>query len=113
MNIKDLLYQNLDILLKKQSEQPTPLTMQKAIEIGAYVAAGVLRSRHKHKKSILAEEIDGVYKIVGSFYAESFPSFSKENFDMLKTTSLELLQKPTFDQDLEVFIQSILEAKDS
>lgn len=113
MNIKDLIYQNLDILLKKQSEQKGSLTMQRAIEIGAYVAAGVLRSRHKHNKAILPEEIDGVYKIVGSFYAESFKAFSQDNFDLLKKTSLDLMQKPTFDQDLDVFVQSILDIKEA
>lgn len=111
MNIKDLIYQNLDILLKKQSKVPGSLTMERAIEIGAYVAAGVLRSRHKDQKTILPEEIDGVYKIVGSFYAESFKSFSQDNFDLLKSTSLELMQKPSFDQDLNMFVQSILESE--
>lgn len=109
MNIKDLIYQNLDILLKKQSEKPDGLNMQLAIEIGAYVAAGVLRSRYKQEKSILPEEIEGVYKIVGSFFAENFKSFSKEDYEGLKENSLEMMQDPSFDQNLDVFIKSIIE----
>lgn len=110
MTIQDLIHQNLDILLKKQSEKPEGLHMKQAIKIGAYVAAGVLRSRYKEEKKILPEEIEGVYGIVGNFYADSFKSFSQEDFDNLKTNSLGLLQMPTFDDDLNSFINSIVEA---
>jgi len=111
MTIQDLIYQNLDILITKQSEKPEGLTLQKSIDIGAYVAAGVLRSRHKDKGEVLPEEIEGVYGIVGEFYKKSFDSFTQENFDLLKKTSLEMMQKPTFDQDLDSFIESIMETK--
>lgn len=112
MTIQNLIYQNLDILIKKQSEKTEGLTLQKAIEIGAYVAAGVLRSRHKDKGEVLPEEIEGVYGIVGKFFQESFDTFTQENFDLLKKTSLDLMQKPTFDQDLDTFIESIMESKE-
>lgn len=113
MNIQDLINQNLDILIKKQSEKPESLTMQKAIEIGAYVAAGVLRSRHKEKGEVLPEEIEGVYGIVGDFYNKSFDTFTQEHFGELKKNSLDLMQKPTFDQDLDSFIESIMESEKS
>jgi len=109
MTIEKLIYQNLDILITKQSEKPEVLTLQKSIEIGAYVAAGVLRSRHKDQGKVLPEEIEGVYGIVGKFYSKSFATFTQENFDLLKKSSLELMQNPTFDKDLDVFIESIME----
>jgi|SRR5690554_2138307 len=112
MNIQDLIIQNLDILIMKQSEKPEALTMQKAIEIGAYVAAGVLRSRHKATGEVLPEEIEGVYGIVGNFYNKSFDTFTQEHFDELKKSSLDMMQKSTFDQDLDAFIQSIMEANE-
>lgn len=108
MSIKNLIYQNLDILFRKQSDKPEGLNMQSAIEIGAYVAAGVLRSRYKQEKTILAEEIDGVYKIVGGFFTENFNSFSQADFDDLKESSLGLLQDPAFDNNLDTFIQTIV-----
>lgn len=108
MNIKDLINQNLDILIRKQSESSEALTIQKAIEIGAYVAAGVLRSRHKAEGKVLPEEIEGVYGIVGVFYNRNFDAFTEENFNELKNYSLGLMQKPTFDQDLDSFIESIM-----
>lgn len=110
MTIQDLINQNLDILIMKQSEKSEALTMQKAIEIGAYVAAGVLRSRHKAIGEVLPEEIEGVYGIVDDFYNKSFDTFTQTHFDELKKTSLELMQKPTFDQDLDMFVQSIMES---
>lgn len=110
MNIKTLIYQNLDILFKKQAAKPEGLNMQSAIEIGAYVAAGVLRSRYKQEKTILPEEIDGVYKIVGGFFVENFNSFSQADFDGLKESSLAMMQDPGFDNNLDVFIQSIVGA---
>lgn len=109
MTIKDLIHQNLDILLKKQSEKSEGLNMSQAIKIGAYVAAGVLRSRHKEEKKILPEEIDGVYNIIGNFFLTNFPSFKQTDFENLKKDSLELLQKPSFDKDLDEFVQSIIE----
>lgn len=112
MTIKDLIYQNLDILFTKQSDKSKGLSLQKAIEIGAYVAAGVLRSRQKDKGEVLPEEIEGVYGIVGEFYYKSFDSFTQNQFDELKKTSLELMRNPTFDQDLDAFIASIMESKE-
>src|SRR5690625_3969188 len=109
MNIEKLIYQNLDILIPKQSEKPEGLTLQKQIKIGARLAAGVLRYRHIDQGKVLPEEIEGDYTIVGKFYSKSFDTFTQENFDLLKKSSLEMMQKPTFDQDLDVFIESIME----
>lgn len=108
MTIKDLIYQNLDLLLQAQSKKEEGLHMQAAIKIGAYVAAGVLRSRHKETKEILDEEIKGVYQIVGTFFVEHFPSFTNDDFTALKEDSLDKLQMPTFDQDLQEFIDAIM-----
>ena len=109
MTIQDLIYQNLDILLKNQAQKEEGLNMERALKIGAYVAAGVLRSRHKEQKEILTIEIEGVYGIVRDFYQEHFESFNNKDYENLKDTSLNLLRNPNFDQELESFIQSIVE----
>ncbi|MBW3518548.1 hypothetical protein [Flavobacterium sp. NKUCC04_CG] len=108
MHIQDLIIQNLDGLIKAQSNK-AELQIENLIAIGAYVAAGVLRGRYQVVKEVKEEEINGVFGIVGNFYAENFGGgFTQEDFITLKTRAMELLQQPTFDSDLNEFVAEIL-----
>lgn len=108
MHIQDLIIQNLDGLIKAQSNK-SELQIENLIDIGAYVGAGVLRGRYQVAKEVKEEEIHGVFGVIGNFYAENFAgSFTQDDFIALKTKAMELLQQPTFDADLNEFVSEII-----
>lgn len=108
MHIQDLIHQNIDALLTAQSNKED-LTLAHIIEIGAYVAAGALRGRFAAEKEVSQEEINGVFGIIGDFYNEHFgEDFTESDFQAMTTQALQLLQRTTFDADLESYVDSIL-----
>lgn len=107
MDIQSLIHRNLDELMYL-ADQKQILNTNLVVEIGAYVGAAVLRGRYADKKEVTQEEINGVFGIVGDFCKMSFGrSYTKVHFKKMCKLALELLQKPTFDSDVEAFISSI------
>lgn len=107
VDIKTLIHHNLDELLYL-ADQKGALNTDLVVKIGAFVSAAVLRGRYADKKAVTEEEINGVFGIVGDFCKMSFGrSYTKVHFKKMTTLALELIQKPTFDTDVEVFIQDL------
>ncbi len=108
MHIQDLIHQNIDALLTAQSNKEN-LTIAHIIEIGAYVAAGALRGRFAAEKEVSQEEINGVFGVIGDFYKDHFDeAFTEDDFKEMTDQALQLLQRTTFDADLESYVQAIL-----
>lgn len=106
MHIEQLIIQRLDYLLTKKGAT-SPLTLDSLIEIGAYVAAGVLRGRFSVTKEVSQEEINGVFGVVGDFFKSHFPEdFTEKTFIAMRNKALALIQETTFDSDLELFMNS-------
>lgn len=107
MDIKALIHHNLDELLYLADKKGV-LNTDLVVKIGAFVGAAVLRGRFADKKEVTEEEINGVFGIVGDFCKMSFGrSYTKVHFKKMTTMALELIQEPTFDTDVEVFIQNL------
>ncbi|QQU04558.1 hypothetical protein [Myroides odoratus] len=107
MDIKALIHHNLDELLYLADKKGV-LNTDLVVKIGAFVGAAVLRGRFADKKEVTEEEINGVFGIVGDFCKMSFGrSYTKVHFKKMATMALELIQEPTFDTDVEVFIQDL------
>ena len=107
MDIKALIHHNLDELLYLADKKGV-LNTDLVVKIGAFVGAAVLRGRFADKKEVTEEEINGVFGIVGDFCKMSFGrSYTKVHFKKMTTMALELIQEPTFDTDVEVFIKDL------
>jgi hypothetical protein len=107
MDIQSLIHHNLDELMYLADKKQI-LNTKLVVEIGAYVGAAVLRGRYAGKKEVSQEEINGVFGIIGDFCKMSFGrSYTKVHFKKMCSLALELLQKPTFDNDVEEFINNI------
>ncbi len=107
MDIKTLVHHNLDELLYLADKKGI-LNTDLVVKIGAFVGAAVLRGRYADKKEVTTEEINGVFGIIGDFCKLSFGrSYTKVHFKKMTTLALELMQEPTFDADVEVFIQEL------
>ncbi|MDM1045824.1 hypothetical protein HX004_08020 [Myroides sp. 1354] len=107
MDIKTLIHHNLDELLYLADKKGV-LNTDMVVKIGAFVGAAVLRGRYADKKEVTEVEINGVFGIVGDFCKQSFGrSYTKVHFKKMTTMALELIQEPTFDTDVEVFIQDL------
>ncbi len=104
MDIKTLIQQHLDELFFI-ADQKEKLNTNLVVEIGAYVGAGVLRGRFSANKEVTQEEINGVFGVIGDFCKQSFGrSYTKVHFKKMTTLALELLQKTSFDDDLQTFL---------
>jgi len=107
MDIKALIHHNLDELLYLADKKGV-LNTDLVVKIGAFVGVAVLRGRFADKKEVTEAEINGVFGIVGDFCKMSFGrSYTKVHFKKMTTMALELIQEPTFDTDVEVFIQDL------
>ncbi|WP_060873274.1 hypothetical protein [Myroides odoratus] len=107
MDIKALIHHNLDELLYLADKKGV-LNTDLVVKIGAFVGAAVLRGRFADKKEVTEAEINGVFGIVGDFCKMSFGrSYTKVHFKKMTTMALELIQEPTFDTDVEVFIKDL------
>ncbi|MGG5578366.1 hypothetical protein ACPDHL_13620 [Myroides sp. C15-4] len=109
MDIKTLIHHNLDELLYLADKKGV-LNTDLVVKIGAFVGAAVLRGRYADKKEVTEAEINGVFGIVGDFCKMSFGrSYTKVHFKKMTTLALTLIQEPTFDTDVEVFIRELQE----
>lgn len=107
MDIKDWITTNLDKLLVGQSRKGV-LTVAHIIEIGAYVAGGVLRSRFSSEKEVSSEDINGVFGVIVTFYKQNFgKDFTPEDFESMQKKTLALLQSETFDRELHAFMTDL------
>jgi hypothetical protein len=100
MNIQDMIYNQMNHFLDKSTDEDGQISYKTVIDIASWTGAYVIRQRHIQKESISEEEIQMVLGTIGNFCKESFgDDFTKEDFDLLSSKSLELLQRPTFDSD--------------
>ena len=107
MDIKTLVHHNLDELLYLADKKGI-LNTDLVVKIGAFVGAAVLRGRYADKKEVTQEEINGVFGIIGDFCKLSFGrSYTKVHFKKMTSLALTLIQEPTFDQDVELFIKDL------
>lgn len=104
MDIQTLIHHNLDELMYLADKKGVLDTVV-VVEIGAYVAAAVLRGRFSSIKEVSEQEINGVFGIIGDFCKLSFGrSFTKVHYRKMTAQALKLIQEPTFDQDLEMYM---------
>lgn len=97
LNIEVLIHNDLDRLLQTKSKQGE-LTVNKAIEVAAYVAAKYLRIIFTSKKEIKPDELNGVFGIISNFYNEIFDNeLQKTDYEKISSFALNLLQNTDFD----------------
>ncbi len=107
MDIKIVIQQHLDELFYI-ADQKGKLNTNLVVEIGAYIGAGVLRGRFATNKEVTQEEINGVFGVIGDFCKQSFGrSYTKVHFKKTTVLALNLLQKTSFDDDLQTFLLEI------
>jgi hypothetical protein len=100
MTVQEMLYQQMNHFIGLTTQKGMALTVAKVIEIGGYIGAYTIRTRHLQQGHIEDEAIHGVIGTLGNFCHEYFPEqFHQEDFNALKTNILELLKVPTFDTD--------------
>jgi len=100
MNVQEMIYSQMNHFLDKSTDQNGQVSYETVIDIASWTAAYVIRQRHIQNGSISEDEIQLVLGTVGNFCKENFgDDFAQEDFDLMKSRALELLQKPTFDSD--------------
>lgn len=98
-SVQEMIYSQMHHFLQKVSENGQ-ISFDKVIEIATWTGAYVIRQRHIQNKEISQDEMQMVLGSIGNFCKENFgDNFTKEDFDLLSSKTLELLQKTTFDSD--------------
>lgn len=99
--LQEMIYNQMNHFLQKTSENNGQISFDKVIEIATWTGAYIIRQRHiQNGSAVSQDEIQMVLGNIGNFCKESFgEDFTKEDFDLLSSKTLALLQKPTFDSD--------------
>ena len=107
-NIEDLITLDLQTFLGLKAKNDT-ISIESALEIGAYVAANFLRIIYTKNKEIKPEEINGVFGIVSNFYSTYFEGqITEDDFQNMAKKSSELLQNTDFDEMSRTFFKNII-----
>lgn len=82
------------------------LTDEKVIELSSNIAAYLIRTRHVQNKVISNQEIELVLQSIVDFLNHNFENqFSEQDFLLIKETTLKLLKKPSFDQEIQFYFK--------
>src|SRR5690554_903419 len=100
ISLQEMIYNQMNHFLNKSIDQNGQVSYQTVIDIASWTGAYIIRQRHIQNGSISEDEMQLVLGTIGNFCKESFgEDFTQEDFDLLSSKTLELLQKPTFDSD--------------
>jgi len=109
ITIKDIIYRDMDILITAKLKDGKNISIDNLIDIAAYLAASLFRTRWNQKGELTNEEINIVLGNIGDFCNEHFGEyFTQNDFDKIVKISQLLLQKPTFDDDSKMFFEEII-----
>jgi len=108
--IEQLIKKDLEFFLYHKSQ--TKLTLEDAINIGAYVAANFLRIIFSKNKELQSEEINGVFGIISNVYQDLFKNqFTQSDYERLSSQALDLLKNTEFEQNSKIFFAEIMKTK--
>ncbi len=100
MNVQEMIYSQMNHFLDKSTDQNGQVSYETVIDIASWTGAYIIRQRHVQNGNISEDEMQLVLGTIGNFCKENFgDDFTQEDFDTVKSKSLELLQTPTFDSD--------------
>lgn len=104
MTVQEMLAQQMNHFIKKTVGQDGTISLNKVIEIGGYIGAYTIRTRHIQQGQVSNDEIELVIGTIGNFCHDHFTTqFLQEDFDHLKSRILELLKDPTFDASVKEY----------
>lgn len=100
MNVQEMIYNQMNHFLNKSSDKDGQVSYDTVIEIASWTGAYIIRQRHTQNGNVSEGEIQLVLGTIGNFCKEDFgDGFTQEDFNVVKSKTLELLQRPTFDSD--------------
>lgn len=107
--IETLIKNDLELFLYHKSQ--SKLTVEDAVEIGAYVGANFLKIIFTKNKELKPEELNGVFGIISNVYNDLFKEqFTQNDYQQLTLKASELLKDTDFEQNSKVFFGKILES---
>lgn len=110
-SIETLIKNDLELFLYHKSL--SKLTIEDAVEIGAYVGANFLRIIFTKNKELKPEELNGVFGIISNVYNDLFDKqFTQNDYEQLALKTSDLLKDTHFEQNSKVFFGKILGNKD-
>ena len=105
MTIQELIHQQMDHFMGKLISN-NQLSHEKVIEVSSHTGAYLIRSRHIQNKGVSETEIELVLQSIFHFINTNFENqFSPEDFVLIKSTTLQLLKNPGFDQDIQDYFK--------
>lgn len=100
ISVQEMIYNQMNHFLGKSTDTNGQISFEKLLEIATWTGAYVIRQRHIQNKEISQDEMQMVLGSIGNFCKENFgDSFTKEDFELVSSQTLELLKRPTFDSD--------------
>lgn len=107
-NIEDLIALDLQTFLNLKTKNET-ISIDDALEIGAFIAANFMRIIYTKNKKIKQVEINGVIGIVSNLFNTYFnDQITDKDFQDMSQKSLQLLQNTDFDQVSKDFFNNII-----
>ena len=111
LTIREVIYRDMDTLVMAKLHNGENISINDLIDISSYLAASLFRQRWKLKGELTEEEVNIVLGNIGDFCNEHFGEyFTQQDFDKIVKISQLLLQKPTFDNDSQEFLDQIIKS---
>lgn len=105
MTIQELINNQMDHFIGKMISKKQ-ISVDEVLEVSSHTCAYLIRNRHINNQGISEEEINGVMESIADYLNHNFKNqFLEEDFVELRNNTLELLKKPTFDQDIQEYFK--------
>lgn len=110
-SIEQLIEKDLETFIAHLS-QNNQLTVEKVVELSAYIAANFMRIIYAKQKSISEIEINGVIGIISNLLNMWFKDdITHTDYEEISKKSLSFLQDTDFDKKSQLFFRNLLAEK--